>query len=296
MIPFFIYYSMFGFQRIGDLIWLAGDIRAKGFMLGATYGRTTLNGEGLQHQDGHSLLAASTVPTLYAYDPAFAYEIAVIIADGMKRMYRDGEDVFYYLTLYNENYAQPPMPEGVENGILKGLYKYRRGAEGRKHKAQILGSGTIIHSALRAQEILAERYEVSADVWSATSYKQLRADAMNCRRWNMLHPMEAARQSHVEKLLGKEEGPFVAVSDNMRMVPDQIAPWVPGGLMTLGTDGFGRSDTRERLRRFFEVDAESTVIGTLYALAEKGRIERSVVAQAMKDLNYDPDKTFPQYL
>ena len=296
MIPFFIYYSMFGFQRIGDLIWLAGDIRAKGFLLGATYGRTTLNGEGLQHQDGHSLLAASAVPTLYAYDPAFAYEIAVIIADGMKRMYQDGEDVFYYLTLYNENYAQPPMPQGAQDGILRGLYKFRPGVEGKKHKAQILGSGTIIHSALRAQEILAERYDVSADVWSATSYKQIRADAINCRRWNMLHPTEPARQSYIEKLLAKEEGPFVAVSDNMRMVPDQIAPWVPGGLMTLGTDGFGRSDTRERLRRFFEVDAESTVIGTLYALAEKGRIERSVVAQAMKDLNYDSNKVFPQYL
>jgi pyruvate dehydrogenase E1 component len=296
MIPFFVYYSMFGFQRIGDLIWLAGDIRAKGFLLGATYGRTTLNGEGLQHQDGHSLLAASTIPTLYAYDPAFAYEIAIIIADGMKRMYHDGEDVFYYLTLYNENYPQPAMPEGVQEGILKGLYKYRPGAEGKKHKAQILGSGTLIHSALRAQEILAERYDVSADVWSATSYKQLRADAINCRRWNMLHPTEPARRSYVETVLAKEQGPFVAVSDNMRTVPDQIAPWVPGGLMTLGTDGFGRSDTRERLRRFFEVDAESTVIGTLYALAEKEQIERSVVAQAIKDLNFDANKVFPQFL
>ncbi|HTD67095.1 MAG TPA: pyruvate dehydrogenase (acetyl-transferring), homodimeric type, partial [Candidatus Limnocylindria bacterium] len=296
MIPFFIYYSMFGFQRIGDLIWLAGDIRAKGFLLGATYGRTTLNGEGLQHQDGHGLLTASTVPTLYAYDPAFAYEIAVIIADGLKRMYQDGEDVFYYLSLYNENYAQPAMPEGVTDGILKGLYKFRAGAEGKKYKAQILGSGPIIQSALRAQEILAERYDVSADVWSATSYKRLRNDAMNTRRWNMLHATEPARKSYLETLLGKEQGVFVAVSDNMRIVPDQIAPWIPGGLMTLGTDGFGRSDTRERLRRFFEVDAESTVIGTLFALAEKGQIDQSVVAQAMKDLNYDANKVFPQYL
>jgi pyruvate dehydrogenase E1 component len=296
MIPFFIYYSMFGFQRIGDLMWLAGDIRAKGFLLGATYGRTTLNGEGLQHQDGHSLLAASTIPTLYAYDPAFAYEVAVIIADGMKRMYHDGEDVFYYLTLYNENYAQPAMPEGVQDGILNGLYKFREGPEGKKHKAQILGSGPIIHSALRAQQILAERYDVSADVWSATSYKRLRNEAINARRWNMLNPTQPAKKSYVEKLLAKEQGPFIAVSDNMRTVPEQIAPWVPGGLMSLGTDGFGRSDTRERLRRFFEVDAESTVIATLFALAEKGEIERPLIAKAMKDLHYDPKKAFPQFL
>ena len=295
MIPFFIYYSMFGFQRIGDQIWLAGDIRAKGFLCGATYGRTSLNGEGLQHQDGHSLLTASTVPTIYAYDPAFAFEIAVIIADGLKRMYQDGEEIFYYLTLYNENYAQPAMPEGVTDGILQGLYKFRPGADGLKHKAHIIGSGAIIHSGLRAQKML-ETYGVSADVWSATSYKRLRNDAINCRRWNMLNPTAPARKSYVETVLTNEQGPFVAVSDNMRSVPDQIAPWVPGGLMTLGTDGFGRSDTRDRLRRFFEVDAESTVIGTLYALAEKGQIERSVVAQAIKDLNYDVNKVFPQLL
>jgi pyruvate dehydrogenase E1 component len=296
MIPFFIYYSMFGFQRIGDQIWLAGDIRAKGFLCGATYGRTTLNGEGLQHQDGHSLLTASTVPTIYAYDTAFAYELAVVIADGLKRMYRDGEEVFYYLTLYNENYTQPVMPEGVTDGILNGLYKFRKGPEGKKHTAQILGSGPIIHSALKAQQILAERYDVSADVWSATSYKRLRNEAINARHWNMLHPTEAPKKSYVETVLANEKGPFIAVSDNMRIVPEQIAQWVPGGLFALGTDGFGRSDTRERLRRFFEVDAESTVIATLYALAEKGQIERTVVAQAMKDLNYNPEKVFPQLL
>ncbi len=296
MIPFFIYYSMFGFQRIGDQIWLAGDIRAKGFLCGATYGRTTLNGEGLQHQDGHSMLTASTVPTIYAYDPAFAYEIAVIVADGLKRMYRDGEEVFYYLTLYNEGYEQPAMPEGAKDGILNGLYKFRKGPEGKKHTAQILGSGPIIHSALKAQQILAERYDVSADVWSATSYKRLRNEALNARHWNMLHPTETPKKSYVETVLANEKGPFVAVSDNMRLVPEQIAQWVPGGLFALGTDGFGRSDTRERLRRFFEVDAESTVIGTLYTLAEKGLIERSVVAQAMKDLHYDADKVFPQLL
>jgi pyruvate dehydrogenase E1 component len=294
MVPFYIYYSMFGPQRIGDLMWLAGDIKARGFLLGATAGRTTLNGEGLQHQDGHSLLHASTIPTLLAYDPAFAYEIAVIIADGLRRMYAEGEDIFYYLALYNENYAMPPMPEGIEGGILKGLYKFKSGPEKNKLRAHIFGSGPIINSALKAQKILAEHYGVSADVWSATSYKLLRTDAIRCQRWNMLHPTETPRKSYVESLLAKEKGVFVAVSDNIRTVPDQIAPWVPGGLMTLGTDGFGRSDTRERLRRFFEVDAESTVIATLYALAEKGLVERPIVARAIKDLDVDPEKVQPQ--
>ncbi|HKS38843.1 MAG TPA: pyruvate dehydrogenase (acetyl-transferring), homodimeric type [Verrucomicrobiae bacterium] len=294
MIPFFIYYSMFGFQRIGDLMWLAGDIKARGFLLGATAGRTTLNGEGLQHEDGHSLLLASTIPTLLTYDPAFAFEIAVIIQDGMRRMYQDGEDVFYYLTLYNENYAMPPMPEGVEQGILKGLYKFKPGSGGKKHTAHIFGSGPIIRSALKAQEILAERYNVSADVWSATNYKQLRSDALRAARWNMLHPTDPPQKSYVEALLEKEKGVFVAVSDFMKIVPEQIAPWVPGGLTTLGTDGFGRSDTRENLRRFFEVDAECTVIATLYALAQKGNIPRETVAKAIKDLKVDPEKAFPQ--
>jgi len=293
MIPFFAYYSMFGFQRIGDLMWLAGDIKARGFLLGATAGRTTLNGEGLQHQDGHSLLLASTIPTLLTYDPAFAFELAVIIADGMKRMYQDGEDIFYYLTLYNENYAMPPMPSGVEEGILRGLYRFRPGESGLKLKAHLLGSGPIIRSALQAQEILAQRYGVSADVWSATNYKQLRSEALRVRRWNMLHPAAAPRQSYVETVLGKETGVFVAVSDHVKSVPDQIAPWVPGGLMTLGTDGFGRSDTRSALRRFFEVDAESTVVATLYALAEKGLVPRTTVAQAIKDLGVDPEKAYP---
>jgi pyruvate dehydrogenase E1 component len=294
MIPFFIYYSMFGFQRIGDLMWLAGDIGAKGFLLGATAGRTTLNGEGLQHQDGHSHLFASAIPNLLTYDPAFAYEIAVIVAEGMRRMYGQGEEIFYYLTLHNENYPMAAMPEGVEQGILNGLYKFKRGPTGKKHKAQILGSGPILRSALKAQEILAERYHVSADVWSATSYKLLRTDALRAKRWNMLHPTESPKKSYVETALEKELGVFVAVSDYMKIVPDQIAPWVPGGLMTLGTDGFGRSDTRERLRRFFEVDAESTVLATLYALADKGQIEREVVAEAIKDLGVDPEKLHPQ--
>ena len=293
-IPFYIYYSMFGLQRVGDQFWLAGDIKAKGFLLGATAGRTTLNGEGLQHQDGHSLLHASTIATCLPYDPAFSFELAVIVADGLRRMYVEGEEIFYYLSLYNENYAQPPMPAGVEDGILKGLYKFKPGVEGKKIKAHIFGSGTILLSALKAQEILAEKYGVSADVWSATSYKLLRTDALRCQRWNMLHPVEAPRKNYVETLLAKEQGAFVAVSDNVRTVPDQIAPWVPGGLFTLGTDGFGRSDTRARLRRFFEVDVESTVIGTLYALAEKNLIGREVVAQAIKDLGVDPEKIQPQ--
>ena len=294
MIPFYIYYSMFGLQRVGDLFWLAGDIRAKGFLLGATAGRTTLNGEGLQHQDGHSLLHASTIPTCLPYDPAFGFELAVIVADGLRRMYVEGEDIFYYLSLYNENHAMPPMPTGVEDGILKGLYKFKPGPDGKALKTHIFGSGPIINSALKAQEILAERYGVSADVWSATSYKLLRTDAIRCQRWNMLHPTQPPKKSYVEELLAKEQGTFIAVSDNIRTVPDQIAPWVPGGLFTLGTDGFGRSDTRARLRRFFEIDAESTVIGTLYALAEKGQIERQTVEKAIKDLGVDPEKIQPQ--
>jgi pyruvate dehydrogenase E1 component len=295
-VPFYIYYSMFGFQRIGDLMWLAGDIKAKGFLLGATAGRTTLNGEGLQHQDGHSLILSSTIPTLLTYDPAFTYEMAVIIADGMRRMYIEGEDIFYYLSLYNENYAMPPMPAGAEDGILKGLYRFKSGPEKKKHKAHIFGSGPIIRQALRAQEILAEKFDVSVDVWSATSYKLLRNDALRAERWNMLHPTETPKKSYLRTLLENEKGAFVAVSDNMKIVPDQIAPWVPGGLTTLGTDGFGRSDTRERLRRFFEVDAEFTVIATLHALAEKGSVDRSVVARAIKELRVDPEKAFPQII
>ena len=293
MIPFYIYYSMFGLQRVGDLFWLAGDIRAKGFLLGATAGRTTLNGEGLQHQDGHSLLLAGTIPTCLPYDPAFGYELAIIVADGLRRMYVEQEDIYYYLSVYNENYPMPAMPECVTDGILKGLYKFKAGPAGKKIKAQIFGSGSIIQSALKAQQILAERYGVSADVWSATSYKLLRNDALRTQTWNMLHPTQPAKKSYLEELLAAEQGAFIAVSDNVRAVPDQIAPWVPGGLFTLGTDGFGRSDTRARLRRFFGVDVESTVIGTLYALAEKGLIERTVVAQAITDLGVDPDKVQP---
>jgi len=298
MIPFYIYYAMFGFQRVGDLIWAAADSKTRGFLLAATAGRTTLNGEGLQHQDGHSLLAASTVPTLMAYDPAFAYELAVIIADGIKRMYLNDENIFYYLTLYNENHEMPPMPEGSEEGILRGLYKTRASKKGPKGapRAHILGSGPIIMQAFQAQEILFERYGVSADVWSATSYKHLRSDALKANRWNMLHPTETPKRSYVEEILGKENGVFVAVSDYMKLVSDQIAPWVPGGLLSLGTDGFGRSATRENLRRFFEVDAQVIVIATLYALSQKRKIEPAIVAQAMKDLDVNPEKISPEFV
>ncbi len=295
MIPFYTFYSMFGFQRIGDLMWAAADSKAKGFLLGATAGRTTLNGEGLQHADGHSHLLASTVPALLTYDPAFAYEIAVIVQDGLRRMYKRRDDVFYYLTLYNENHEMPAMPPGVEQGILRGLYKFKRADNnGKMVRAHLFGSGPLLFEALRAQEILASRYDVAADVWSATSYNLLRRDAQQAQRWNLLHPEEKPRKSYLESLLEPEEGVFVAVSDYMKIVPDQIAPWVPGGLMTLGTDGFGRSDTRPRLRRYFEVDAESVVIAALYALCRKGRIKKSVVTRAMREQRYNPAKPHPE--
>ena len=277
------------------MIWAAGDIRAKGFLLGATAGRTTLNGEGLQHQDGHSHLAASTIPTLYAYDPAFAYEIAVIVWDGMKRMYEKGEDVFYYITLYNENLPMPAMPAGVEEGILQGLYRFKKGKSGPVKRAHLLASGPLVWEAIRAQEILGTRYGVSADVWSATNYKRLRAGALEAQRWNRLHPAETPRRSYVETLLEKEQGIFVATSDYMKALPEMIAPWVPGGLTVLGTDGFGRSDTRANLRRFFEVDAESMVIATLHSLQQKGHVKPAEVAQAIRDLKVDPEKSHPQF-
>jgi pyruvate dehydrogenase E1 component len=296
MVPFYFYYSMFGFQRIGDLMWAAGDIKAKGFLLGATAGRTTLNGEGLQHQDGHSHILASTIPTLLTYDPGFAYEIAVIIRDGLRRLYAEGEEYFYYLTLYNESYEMPEMPAGAEPGILQGLYKAKAASKGKRHKAHIFGSGPLLREALRAQDILAEQFDVSADVWSATSYKLLRGEALRMKRWNMLHPTAPKKQSYLETTLQNEEGAFVAVSDYMKMVPDQIAPWVPGGLMTLGTDGFGRSDTRPNLRRFFEVDAELIVVATLYALYQKGSLPGETVQAAIAKLGVDPEKSFPFYL
>jgi pyruvate dehydrogenase E1 component len=298
MVPFFIYYSMFGFQRIGDLIWSASDMRCRGFLLGATAGRTTLNGEGLQHQDGHSPVLASTVPTVVVYDPAFAYELAVILQDGMRRMYEKGEDVIYYLTLYNENYAMPAMPEGATEGILKGLYKFRPsslkpGERGPKTRVHLFGSGVILNQCLRAQELLAQKYEVAADVWSATSYKELRREALACERWNTLHPSEPPRVSYLEAILAKEEGVFVAASDYMKSLPGMIQKWVPGGLLALGTDGFGRSDDRPDLRRHFEIDAESIVIAALSRLAQRKELKPQQVQQAIKELGINPDKVDP---
>ncbi|MEI8345607.1 MAG: pyruvate dehydrogenase (acetyl-transferring), homodimeric type, partial [Candidatus Omnitrophota bacterium] len=274
-----------------------GDIRARGFMLGATAGRTTLAGEGLQHQDGHSLLMAAAHPTLLAYDPAFLFEIAVIIRDGIRRMVAQNEDVLYYLTLHNENYPMSGMPEGSEQGILEGLYKFRAGiCQAPKARAQIFGSGAILREALRAQEILAEQFGVNAEVWSATSYKRLRSGAVAADRWNRLHPGEPAQKSYLERVLADQEGPFVAVSDHVRLVADQIAPWVPGGMTTLGTDGYGCSDIRKRLRRYFEVDAEMIAIAVLQSLSQKGKIETDVVTEAIRRLGVDPEKAFPVFI
>jgi pyruvate dehydrogenase E1 component len=293
MVPFFIFYSMFGFQRIGDFIWSLGDQRGRGFLLGATAGRTTLNGEGLQHEDGHSLILSSTNPACLSYDPAFAYETAEIVKDGMHRMLEDGQDVFYYLTLYNEPYAQPPMPDGARDGIARGLYRFRPAPEERRHRAQLLGSGSIMREVLRAQELLAEHHDVAADVWSATSYQQLRADALEVERWNRLHPEEAPRQPYVVDCLEPHEGPVIAASDFMKAVPDQIARWVPAPFLPLGTDGFGRSDSREALRRFFEVDAEHIAAATLAALAKSGDVKPEEVTDALKRYEIDPERVSP---
>ena len=296
MIPIFIYYSMFGFQRIGDLIWAACDSRARGFLVGGTAGRTTLNGEGLQHQDGHSHLFAMAYPTVRAYDPAFVYESTVIMLDGLERMYAKGEDWIYYITVYNENYEMPPMPEGCEEGILKGMYRLRETAVGSGSplaKVQLFGSGAILREVLRASEMLADRWGISSDVWSVTSWNELRREAQECRRWNMLHPEATPRQSYLEECLAGISDVCVAASDHVRAVPEQLDPWVPGGLFAMGTDGFGRSETRGRLRRHFEVDAESIVVGTLWRLAEKGVIGIDRVSAAIRDLGIDPDKIDP---
>lgn len=295
MIPFFIYYSMFGFQRIGDLIWCAADMRAKGFLIGGTAGRTTLNGEGLQHQDGHSLLNAMAFPTVRAYDPAYAYETAVIVLDGMKRLYEDGETAIYYLTAENENYEMPAMPEGAQEGIIRGIYPVSSQEAKGELRVQLFGSGAILRSALGAQKILAEQYDIASDAWSVTSYTELRREAQSCERWNMLHPGETRRRSYIEKVLEGKSGPFIAASDYVRAVPEQIQSWVPGDYFVLGTDGMGRSETRQRLRRHFEVDAECITLATLYRLAQQGQVEFSTVKQAIVDLGIDPEKVNPLY-
>jgi pyruvate dehydrogenase E1 component len=292
-IPFFIYYSMFGFQRIGDLIWAAADSRVRGFLLGGTAGRTTLAGEGLQHQDGHSHVLALSVPTVMAYDPAFAYEIAVIIQDGIRRMYKEQESIFYYLTVMNEAYPMPPMPEAARDGILKGLYRFKAAGRKGRHRAQLFGSGAILLEVLRAQELLAEKYDVAADVWSVTSYSQLYRDGLAVDRWNRLHPDQTPRVPYVTECLRDSEGVLVAASDYLHVLPRMIQRWLPRPLSTLGTDGFGRSEGRRALRDFFEVDARFITLATLEGLAHEGQIEPSVVQQAIRDLEIDSEKPNP---
>ena len=292
-IPFFTYYSMFGFQRVGDLIWAFADSRGKGFLMGGTAGRTTLLGEGLQHQDGHSHVLASTVPTCHAYDPAYAYEIAVIVQDGIRRMYQEKEDRFYYLTIYNENYVQPPMPsQDIREGILKGIYRYRPALNGNA-QLQLFGSGPILNEALRAQEILNEKYGIQADVWSVTSYNELRREALAVERWNRLHPNEPERKPYILEAVEGAEGPIIAATDYMKIVPDQLAPWLRGRLVSLGTDGFGRSDNRKYLRNFFEISAEAITAAALSRLAREGKFDAQQAAAAIRELGLDPESADP---
>jgi len=294
LVPFYIYYSMFGFQRIGDFIWAAADMRTRGFLLGGTAGRTTLSGEGLQHQDGNSHVLALPVPNLVAYDPAFAYEIAVIIQDGIRRMYKDGENIFYYITLMNEPYAMPAMPGDVKEGILRGMYKFRA-SENKKSKlrAQLFGSGSILREALQAQDILEQKYGVAADVWSVTSYKALYTDAVETERWNRLHPGERPRVPYLTKSLADASGVLVAATDYIKTLPSMVSKWMPRPLAALGTDGFGRSEGRQALRNFFEVDARFIALAALHELQQDGKIEPSVVTKAIKDLGIDPEKPNP---
>jgi len=292
MIPFYIFYSMFGFQRTGDQFWAAGDQMARGFILGATAGRTTLNGEGLQHEDGHSHHIAMTVPNCIAYDVAFAYELATVIEDGLHRMYEKDEAIYYYITLQNEDYAMPPMPEGAKDGILKGIYKFRNAEQKLGKHVQLFGSSCIMQQVMKAQEMLKE-YGVSADIWGVTSYQQLRNDAVSCERYNRLHPESEPRVPYLSQVLKGVEGPFIAASDYIKHTPDAVARFVPGTFVPLGTDGFGMSDTREALRRHFEVDAENVVLGALHGLRLDGKMSAAEVAAAIKKLGIDPEKLEP---
>ncbi|HXP66771.1 MAG TPA: pyruvate dehydrogenase (acetyl-transferring), homodimeric type [Steroidobacteraceae bacterium] len=292
MIPFFIYYSMFGFQRVGDFIWAAGDSQARGFLVGGTAGRTTLAGEGLQHQDGHSQLVATTVPNCVAYDPAYAYELAVIVQDGLRRMYQEQESVFYYITVMNENYAHPAMPANAARGILNGMYLLQTGGRG-KVRVTLFGAGTILREVLAAAELLEKSYGVPADVYSVTSFSELRKNALAVERWNMLHPGEPRKKTFIEETLADREGPFIAATDYMKTVADQIRQWVPGKYTALGTDGFGRSDSRAELRRFFEVDRHYVVVAALKALADEGKIDKQTVGKAMQAFGIDPEKSNP---
>jgi pyruvate dehydrogenase E1 component len=295
MVPFYMYYSMFGFQRVGDMIWAFADSRGKGFLMGGTAGRTTMHGEGLQHQDGHSHVLASTVPTCLSYDPAYVYELAVIVQEGMRRMYEAADDVFYYITMYNEDYAMPAMPEGSRDGILRGIYKFKS-SPGGEAIMQLFGSGPILNQVLKAQTILAEKYGVQADVWSVTSYNELRRDALKVERWNRLHPAEPLQKPYVLQALGDAKGPIVAASDYMKVMPDQLAPWLAPRLVTLGTDGFGRSDNRDHLRSFFEVNAASIVAAALSRLARDGAFDTGKAQDAFAELGVQPDAADPMTL
>jgi pyruvate dehydrogenase E1 component len=294
MIPFYIYYSMFGFQRVGDLAWAAGDMRARGFLLGGTAGRTTLNGEGLQHEDGHSHVLASTIPNCMSYDPTYAYELAVIIQDGLRRMYREQEDVFYYITVMNENYAHPPMRPGVEQGILKGMYLLADGqAKKGQPRVQLLGSGTILREVIAGAELLAE-FGIAADIWSATSFNLLRRDGLEVSRWNMLHAEAEPRLSYVEQCFKDRPGPVIAATDYMKVFADQVRAFIPArSFIALGTDGFGRSDTRKALRGFFEVDRRYVAVAALKALADQEVVPQSKVTKAIRKFGIDPEKPDP---
>ena len=297
MIPFYIYYSMFGFQRIGDLAWCAGDMQARGFLLGGTAGRTTLAGEGLQHQDGHSHLLASTVPNCVSYDPTFAYELAVIIQDGMRRMFAEQENIYYYITVMNENYSHPAIPKGAEDGILKGLYQLSESdSDEDKPTVQLIGCGTILRECIAAAEILDKDYGVASDIWSATSFNELRRDGMSVQRWNMLNPDKKPRKAYVTECLEGTQGPAIAATDYMKVYADQIREYVPNNYLVLGTDGFGRSDCRSQLRKHFEVDAPHIVVAALKALSEEGTVDTKLVAKAIKKLGIDPERPDPASL
>jgi pyruvate dehydrogenase E1 component len=293
LVPVFIFYSMFGFQRIGDLIWAAADARARGFLIGGTSGRTTLAGEGLQHQDGHSHLLAMSVPSIKAYDPAYSYELAVIVRDGMKRMFADNEDLMYYITVLNEKYKMPKMPEGAEEGILKGMYRFRKSAQSGKEKVNLLGSGAIMNEALKAADLLEKQYNLMVDVWSVTSYKELYENARETERKNRLNPDKKPVKNYIETCFEGENGMCVAAHDYLKAIPMTVSRWFPGILNVLGTDGFGRSDNRKALRDYFEVDTRHIVYFTLFNLYEKGRIDKKMLLKAKKDLKINSDKPNP---
>jgi len=292
MIPFYIFYSMFGLQRVGDLAWAAGDMRCRGFLLGGTAGRTTLNGEGLQHEDGHSHLLAATIPNCVAYDPTFAYEVAVIIQDGLRRMFKDQEDVYYYITLMNENYSHPAMPDGTEEGILRGMYLFREGSKQKPH-VQLLGCGTILREVVAAADLLENDFGVAADIWSCPSFNELRREGLESERWNLLHPANKPRKSYVEECLARRDGPVVAATDYMRAFPEQIRPYVPKRYVCLGTDGFGRSDYRVALRKFFEVNRHYVTLAALKALADEGLLSTSKVEAAIAKYGINAEKPAP---